>query len=756
MNPGERDELTEHIAQLERELAHARMKLHEMSLLFELSPAIVIRWQARDGGAIDFVSENIIRFGYTADELLCGSITVDRLTHPEDFYRVQAERTDFLHAGRDACTQEYRVYTRVGAVRWVEAHHVTIRDQQGTTTHVQSTLIDITERKSTEQAQCENAHHFRALVETTSDWVWEIDRDGCYTYASPRVTDLLGYHPDEVLGKTPFDLMPREEVARLEKLVIETIRLRKPIVRLENVNIHKDGRYVVLETSGVPVFDAAGNFAGYRGIDRDITERKQVENAIRGSEERFRGLFERNHAVMLLIDPESGGIFDANPAACKFYGYTRTELTTRRFSDLNAPSPDEGLRELVRDRNREVLSVSACHRMANGDIRDVDVYSGPIQIDDKPMLCCIIHDVTERKHIEQAFMYEKAFLDAAVEVLPMPVAFMSNEWEFIILNKAAREMMERYGLSGFDEIIPLDPLTHTPLPTYRSPLVRSLQGEVITSEEFIFTMPGSDVEIPSLVSAAPILVDGKIVAVVSLFEDITNLKEADKAKDEFLAILSHELQTPLTCILGWSELALSQGTPELLHQAMTVVQRNAHRQKALIADMLDMSRLIHRKLMISLQVTDLIEQTQQAVENMQQQAKHQQITIAFHTEGPSLPIYADAARLQQCLDNLLNNSLKFTPAGGTITVRCRPERDMACLTVQDTGRGILPEALPTIFNPFRQVDRDENAGGLGLGLAIVRGIIELHNGRVWADSAGIGKGCTFTITLPLHPDKMIN
>ncbi len=140
--------------------------------------------------------------------------------------------------------------------------------------------LDITERKRAEVALSESEERFRALVETTSDWIWETDARGIYTYASPRIEALLGYAPEEIVGKSPFDLMPPEEAGRIRQLFAAIAADRKPIVRLENVNLHKDGRRVVLETNGIPIFDRNGEHTGYRGIDRDITERKHAEEQL--------------------------------------------------------------------------------------------------------------------------------------------------------------------------------------------------------------------------------------------------------------------------------------------------------------------------------------------------------------------------------------------------------------------------------------------------------------------------------------------
>ena len=196
-------------------------------------------------------------------------------------------------------------------------------------------------------------------------------------------------------------------------------------------------------------------------------------------------------------------------------------------------------------------------------------------------------------------------------------------------------------------------------------------------------------------------------------------------------------------------MALEQQSAEFMVQAMEVVQRNAVRQKRLVDELLDMSRLIHHKIELTLEPTDGRTQVQQAVESMQQDAAQRQLTLSVDPRSEPLTILADPVRLQQCLGNLLSNSLKFTPEGGTITVSCRRDGERAVLSVHDTGRGINPEALPTLFALFRQVDRDERAGGLGLGLAVVRGIVELHGGQVWADSPGVGQGSTFSLAFPL-------
>ena len=148
------------------------------------------------------------------------------------------------------------------------------------------------ERRRAEEALRHSKERFRSLVETTSDWIWEVDRQAAYTYASPRIEGLLGYKPEEVIGKTPFDLMPPDEAQRVAELFRSIVESREPWTALENTSLHKDGRSVVLETSGVPVLDARGGLVGYRGIDRDITQRKRVQQELQEGLQRLRRVLE--------------------------------------------------------------------------------------------------------------------------------------------------------------------------------------------------------------------------------------------------------------------------------------------------------------------------------------------------------------------------------------------------------------------------------------------------------------------------------
>jgi len=229
-------------------------------------------------------------------------------------------------------------------------------------------------------------------------------------------------------------------------------------------------------------------------------------------------------------------------------------------------------------------------------------------------------------------------------------------------------------------------------------------------------------------------------------------EDANRLKDEFFSNASHELRTPLNAIVGWTRM-LRRGTlnAATASSALETIERSANAQTKLIEDLLDVSRIITGKLKVEMHPTEVGPVISSAVNSLRPAATAKEISIATHIENQAWPVLADVSRLQQVVWNLLSNAVKFTPRGGRIEISlARVEHDLE-LSVRDTGEGIEPEFLPYVFDRFRQADgtRTRRHGGLGLGLAIVRNLVEIHGGMVTAYSEGLGKGATFVVRLPL-------
>ena len=228
---------------------------------------------------------------------------------------------------------------------------------------------------------------------------------------------------------------------------------------------------------------------------------------------------------------------------------------------------------------------------------------------------------------------------------------------------------------------------------------------------------------------------------------------ANRIKDEFLAVLSHELRTPLNPIIGWIQLLRKGGLDQKISAiALETIERNAKLQTQLIEDLLDISRILQGKLTLKLDAVDLAATIEAAQETVRLAAEAKSIALQAELEPTPRSLWGDANRLQQVIWNLLSNAVKFTPPEGRVHIALTYSDTEAHIIVQDTGKGISPEFLPFVFDTFRQADGTitRTFGGLGLGLAIVRQIVELHGGTVVAQSAGEGSGATFTVRLPLR------
>ena len=229
-------------------------------------------------------------------------------------------------------------------------------------------------------------------------------------------------------------------------------------------------------------------------------------------------------------------------------------------------------------------------------------------------------------------------------------------------------------------------------------------------------------------------------------------EEANRLKDEFLAVLSHELRTPLNAILGWARmLRAGMLKGEDVGRALETIERNAQAQAQLIEDLLDVSRIVSGKLRLEMRTVDIADVVSEAIDTVKPTADARGVVLTSAV-WPAGPVSGDAQRLQQVVWNLLSNSIKFTPRGGTVSVRIEHAGPGVRIVVSDTGQGIDPEFLPHVFDRFRQGTSTAGKArrtGLGLGLAIVRHLVEAHGGTVHAASEGPGRGATFTVDLPV-------
>ncbi|MET0626025.1 MAG: PAS domain-containing protein [Pyrinomonadaceae bacterium] len=383
----------------------------------------------------------------------------------------------------------------------------------------------------------------------------------------------------------------------------------------------------------------------------------------------------------------------------------------------------------------------------------------------------VMRDFTERKQTQEALKRESSLLHALMESIPDAIYFKDAEGRFTRVNRHApyrggRAPEEVVGKTDFDFFV-----EEHARAAYEDEQRIVRTGEPILDKEEKETYTDGSTTWLSTTKVPVFDEAGRVTGIVGISRDITERKRAEESrlelareqaaraeaeaanrlKDEFLATLSHELRTPLTAILGWaSMLADGYVAEEMRADALGVIYRNAKSQAQLIDDLLDVSRIITGKLRLDTRPVELAAVVEAAVAVVRPaaSAKGVQLRAVF---GPGVAaVSGDSDRLQQVVCNLLSNAVKFTPDGGSVQVRLGRTGAHVEVEVSDTGQGIAAEFLPHIFDRFRQADMGTTRrhGGLGLGLSIVRHLVELHGGTVEAESAGEGLGTTFRVTLP--------
>lgn len=613
---------------------------------------------------------------------------------------------------------------------------------------------------------------FRKMVEGSQDWFWEFDENANFTYVSPGIRDLLGYEPEELIGLNAFDLMDADEAERVRRHFDPIAKKYLPFKNLRNINIHKDGHEIVIESSGTPIFDNAGRFRGYRGIDRDITERKQAEEELRKSEENYRLLVENQNELVVKVDAHGRFLF-VNPTYCKTFGKSEEELLGQAFMPLvhkeDQASTAKAMESLYSPPytayvEQRAMTVTGWRWLAWSDRAIVDE-KGRIE-----SILGVGRDITLRRKVKEELLASKQKLQDIFD--------NSSEWIWEI-DLSGRHIYSNDKLSDLLGYPPED-FVGKEFFSYLHPddwLEVEETLPVLISEKqgwsgWVLRWQHRDGSYRYLESnAKPIFnAAGKLVGYCGADRDITERKAselalqaatqaaeaANLAKSLFLAKVSHEIRTPLTSIVGYGELMEdAELTPEH-RKYLAAINAASNTLSLLINDILDLSKIDAGELVIRQENFSLRSLFDKLAKGQEQQIakKNLSFNVSLGADVPDL-LVGDPLRIQQVLINLLGNAIKFTEKGAiSIDVSAVEEGDSRVLldiSVIDTGIGIAAGLHERIFEPFVQAF-DSNAhqySGSGLGLSISRSLAGLMGGTVELESQE-GTGSTFHLLIPLQ------
>ncbi len=641
---------------------------------------------------------------------------------------------------------------------------------------------ELAQVKQVQGALRASERRWRDMAEAMPHLVWTSGPDGGWDFVSPQWCTYTGRKEEEQRGHGWTDAVHPEDRPLMETAWNQASHTRS-IVDVEVRIRRADGQYRWFKTRAMPVMDESGSIIKWYGSNTDIEDIKRTDNILREREARLSAIFAQAGSGIVQTNLE-GGITMVNDAYCEIVARTREELLGLNVHAITHPE-DRTQNMAVFDamiqggasfiiEKRDILPDGNYVWVRNSvvGIRDAQgqVIAGLI----------ITQDITDSREAENALRASEEQLRLVTDHAPVLLAQFDQQHRYKFVN---RPYAQRYGFEPQDVIgkHARDVVSDS---AYRSALTmmeRAFKGERVEFEmaipyETLGSRWGHVIFVPERNA------EGEVVGIVTVLTDITMRKQAEhdleqardraleavRAKDDFLARLSHELRTPLSPVLLLaSEGSKSLDIPESARADFETIRKNVDLEARLIDDLLDITRITRGKLALDLQPVDLKEVIQDALATIHGEIAGKKVHLQLDLSQSPLDILADAVRLQQVFWNLLNNAVKFTPPSGIIKVSARAleEEDAVTVEVTDTGIGMTEEEIQRIFEAFSQGDHalkggSQHFGGLGLGLAITRMLVELHQGHIQATSSGRGKGATFTVKLPriskassVHPSR---
>ncbi len=666
-----------------------------------------------------------------------------------------------------------------GTTFWANVVITALRDQAGEVRGFLKITRDLTDRKQAEEKLRLSEERFRLMVEQVKDYaIFMLDPEGRIATWNAGAQRLKGYTAEEIIGRHFSVFYPEEAVAR--GWPAEELRRAAADGRIEDEGwrVRKDGSRFWANVVITALRDESGALRGFAKVTRDLTERREAEEnarrliqeeaarkAAEGAAREIERQREQLHVTLssigdaVIVTDSDGHVTFLNPVAAGLTGWPVEEAAgqplERVFPIINeyTRQPVENpVRQVIRD--KEVVQLANHTSLVARDGREIPVEdtAAPIRGADGDVggAVLVFRDVTESRRAIEARLHLAAIVESSDDaIIGQDLEGTITSW-----NRGAERL---YGYTAGEAVgrslsllVPPDHPNEVP-----SILERIRRGENIEHFETVrVRKDGGNVDVSLTIS--PIRnSEGKVTGASKIARDITARKEEDRRKNEFLALLAHELRNPLAPIRnGLQVLRLASSDPKAAEQARGMMERQLQHLVRLVDDLLDVSRVSRGKLQLRKERITLSAVVDHALEvcgALVKEREHE-LTVSL----PPEPVYLDAdkTRLAQAVCNLLSNAVKYSDPGSPIRLNAAREGDEAVIAVRDFGVGIPPQMLPRVFDLFWQVDRtlEKSQGGLGVGLTIVKRLVEMHGGTVEARSDGPGTGSEFVIRLPVaHP-----
>ena len=725
--------------------------------------------------------------GYSTDELLTTPLI--NFVHPDDQTATQKE-LEKLNTGISTLDFENRYRCQDGYYKWLAWNVVSVEDKQ----LMYAIARDITEYKKLETeltdanfelknclnqqtAQLEQASvnliEQETLYRTLANHIPNgavllFDRDLRYLLCEGAELEAIGLNSEEIVGKTPAEIFPTQVISEIESIYLAALGGESSFKEIPCKN-------QIYSCYTLPICNNQGEIFAGMMLTQNNTERKRTEVELARKSSVLQAVIEGTSDVIFAKNLQ-GRYVIANQTACEWLGTSVEEIIGRDDTELFPLQVANNIIKMDKQVASSGVSISYTEQVPKqGILKTLHSVKYPWRSQEGNItgVVGISRDITERQCFEEALRESELSFRTLADTVPQLVwtcrpdgyaDYFNQRW----CQYTGLSMEKSLGWNWTNFLHPDD----------RNKCFDVWNESLRTGEkyniEYRFRCASNGRYRWFLVQAYPLRNDsGEIIKWFGSSTDIDDQKKTEEAlqyalqqaqaareqaetanrlKDEFLAVLSHELRTPLNPILGWTQILQKPNINEdNKAKGLEIIERNVKLQINLIEDLLDISRIIRGKLTLDTFPVNLESVIKAALDTVRLAAENKAIEIESSFAGSNVMVTGDAVRLQQILWNLLSNAIKFTPNGGRVAVSLERTDTMAQITVSDTGKGISQEFLPYIFQYFRQEEASfsRTFGGLGLGLAIVRNLVEMHGGTIEASSLGQGKGSTFIVRLPL-------
>jgi PAS domain S-box-containing protein len=722
-------------------------------------------WETDPAGNFTFFNDAVCHLlGYSKKKMM--GMNYRAYITAEDVDKVYKAFNQVYRTGKTIRTTTFKVVTKDGVIKFAESWVSPLRNERGEIVGFRGLSRDVTERKQVEETLRLSEERYRSVLEGIGEGYYEQDLAGNFTFVNDSMCRMLGHSRKEILGTNYQAFLPKEDVKRVFKTWNKVYKTGKPFKSFPLESIRKDGTRVFLEVSVSPLRNKEGEIIGFRSVARDVTERRQAEEALRQSEEKYRTVLEQMEESYYEVDL-AGNFTFFNDALCRRLGYSREELMRINY---RVYTPPENVKKVLETYNRvyrtgEPVKSFPVERIRKDGTRSFSESSVFLLRNEGGEIIGfrgLSRDITEHRQAEEALRRSEERYRTVLEQMEEAYYEVDITGNLTLFNDA---LCRQLGYSK-KELMGMNYRVYTPPENVKK--VLETYNRVYRTGEPVKSFPAERIRkdgtrIFAEFSAFPLQNErGEIIGFRGIVRDVTERKQAELERKqmeqraqfasrlasvgELASGVAHEINNPLTGVIGYAHLLLDRKdiSQDIRHD-LEIINEGAQRVAAIIRKLLTFARQQKPEQRFA-NINEIISTT---LDLRAYELASNSIRVAFQPARDLPMTIVDSGQLQQVFLNLIINAetaMKLAKGGGKLSIKTEQVDNTILISFKDNGPGIAKENLERIFDPF--FTTREVGQGTGLGLNVCHGIITEHKGRIWVKSK-LGRGATFIVELPI-------